>query len=137
MAEVFDKTLRALAASAQMRQLKQGVLSSNIANAETPGYKAKKIDFEGELARALKNEGMAKLASSEPGHFSVGESELNHLQPEIYDNPEVEVSNDGNTVDLQREMSEMLENNIMYRAATQLINKKLATLKYAANDGGR
>ncbi|MBY0314236.1 MAG: flagellar basal body rod protein FlgB [Bdellovibrionales bacterium] len=137
MAEIFDKTLRALATSARMRQVKQNVVSANIANAETPGYKAKKIDFEEALAHAIRTDGNHVVEATNPDHFPVSPRALDSMQAEIYDNPEVEVSNDGNTVDLQREMSDMVENNIAYRAATQLINKKLAALKYAANDGGR
>lgn len=124
MNQIFDKTLRALATSAQMRELRQGVISSNIANVETPDYKAKKLDFEGELKRALTLEGPS-------------ETSIDVVKAQIYDNPEIEVGNDGNTVDLEKEMAAMAENNLMYRAATQLINKKLAALKYAATDGGR
>ena len=43
---IDDKTMQALAASLKYRQLRQELIASNIANAETPGYKAKKIDFE-------------------------------------------------------------------------------------------
>ncbi|RPJ78983.1 MAG: flagellar basal body rod protein FlgB, partial [Alphaproteobacteria bacterium] len=50
---IDDKTTQALAASLKYRQMRQELIASNIANAETPGYKAKKIDFEDALARAL------------------------------------------------------------------------------------
>ncbi len=121
MNQIFDKTLRALATSNQMREVRQNVLSANVANAETPGYHAQKVDFESELKRALETEN----------------SSIETLKADIYDNPEVDVSNDGNTVDLEKEMASMVENNVMYRAANQLINKKLASLKYVSSDGGR
>lgn len=121
MNQIFDKTLRALATSNKIREVKQSVLSANVANAETPGYHAQKVDFESELKRAL----------------SINEGSIESVKADIYDNPEVDVSNDGNTVDLEKELSSMVENNIMYRAANQLINKKLASLKYVASDGGR
>ncbi len=50
MSGLFDKTTNALATSLAMRQLRHNVTSSNIANAETPGYHAKKMDFEGALS---------------------------------------------------------------------------------------
>lgn len=137
MAEIFDKTLRALATSARMREVKQGVLSANIANAETPGFKAKKVDFEEALARALRTDDQRPIAATNSEHFTISEPQLEKLKADIYDNPEGEVSNDGNTVDLHKEIVEMSENSIAYRAATQLINKKLAALRYAANDGNR
>ena len=46
MSDMFDKTTNALQASLAMRQIRQNVISANIANAETPGYHAKKMDFE-------------------------------------------------------------------------------------------
>lgn len=136
MSDLFDKTIRSLGASANFRQTKQNVISSNIANAETPGYQAKKLDFEDALARALDFEDQAP-ASAEPGHFGTGPGAISRARADIYENPDVSVNNDGNTVDLAREMSALAENSIMHRAAVQLINKKLAMLKYAATDGGR
>lgn len=135
MSEIFDKTLRALAASSKMRELKHNIHSGNVANAETPGYKAKKIDFEEALTHALRG-GDGTMETTHEGHISTHGGSLESLKPSIYDNPEVDMGNDGNSVDLHREMTEMVENNVMYRAATQLINKKLAALKYAVSDGG-
>ncbi|MNY70626.1 flagellar basal body rod protein FlgB [compost metagenome] len=60
---------------------------------------------------------------------------MTKTRPDIYENPEGAVNNDGNTVDLEKEMSALSENAITYKAALQLINKKMAALKYAANDG--
>ncbi|MBC86963.1 MAG: flagellar basal-body rod protein FlgB, partial [Bdellovibrionaceae bacterium] len=58
MSGIFDKTTDGLAASINFRQLRNNTISSNIANAETPGYKAKKMDFESALKRALDTEGL-------------------------------------------------------------------------------
>ena len=137
MADLFDTTTLALAASNKMRSLRQNVITSNIANAETPGYVAKKVDFEDALSRAVDLEGMGKLNGTQPEHFAIGPGALEHVQADVYDNPDVNKNNDGNTVDLEREMSSLAENSIMYKAAVQLINKKMAALKYAASDGGK
>ena len=51
--DVNDKTLQALAAATKFREMRQEVISSNVANKDVPGYKAKRIDFENALARAL------------------------------------------------------------------------------------
>lgn len=124
MSQIFDNTLKALAMSSKMRELRQSVISANVANAETPGYKAKVVDFENALASAIRQEGQI-------------ENKIETLKANVYDNPDAEVAMDGNSVDLEKEMAAMLENNLMYRTATQMINKKLAALKYAATDGGR
>ncbi|MNT31088.1 Flagellar basal body rod protein FlgB [compost metagenome] len=133
---LFDKTTNALAASIGMRQIRNNVISSNIANAETPGYHAKKMDFEEALSRALDTDGLRSLNTSNAGHFGAGGASIGKTGlADIYENPEGAINNDGNTVDLEKEMSALSENAITYKAALQLINKKMAALKYAATDG--
>lgn len=135
--DLFDKTTSALGAAINFRLLKNNVISSNIANAETPGYKAKKLDFEEALSRALDINGLNELSTSHEDHVAVGKGAISRVSADVYDNPEGAVNNDGNTVDLEREMSSLSENTIMYKAALQLINKKMAALKYAISEGGR
>lgn len=130
-----DKTLQALTASLKFRQLRQELHASNIANAETPGYKAKKLDFEEALARALDVDGQLAMKSSDSKHFDVGGGSFNNLQPEVYEDSNGIVSPDGNNVDRDQEMAEMAENKVMYDATVQLINKKLGLLKYAIGSG--
>src|SRR5258708_6580948 len=137
MADLLDKTTRALAASANLRSLRQNVVTANIANAETPNYTAKKLDFEEALGRALELEGVGEMKTSDPRHFIGGAGSLASVKADTYDNPDANINNDGNTVDLEREMSTLAENSLLYKAAIQLINKKLAQLKYAAGEGGR
>jgi flagellar basal-body rod protein FlgB len=75
------------------------------------------------------------MSTSDSAHFSVGGGSIAHVGPEIYEDPDGAINNDGNTVDVEKEMSSLAENSIMYKAALQLINKKLAALKYAAGEG--
>jgi flagellar basal-body rod protein FlgB len=135
MSQMFDKTTSALGTALNMRLLKQNVTASNIANHETPGYHAKKMDFEDALSRALDIDGMRGMSTSSPEHFSIGGGSASGVRPDIYENPEGAINNDGNTVDLEKEMSNQVENSIMYKAALSLINKKLAALRYAVTEG--
>jgi len=137
MKQIFDRTTDALGASLKLRSLRQNVGTSNIANAETPGYKAKKVDFEDALQRAIDLEGAATQSASSPDHFNIGPGAISRARADIYDNPEANVTNDQNTVDLEKEMTALQENSILYKAALQLINKKLGALRYAATEGGR
>ena len=132
MSQLFDKTTDALATSLQMRQIRHNITSANIANAETPGYHAKKLEFEEALARALDIDGNSALSTSHKEHFALGSRP--EVSPGIYDNPDVALNNDGNTVDLEKEMSALAENSILYKSALQLINKKMASLKYAISE---
>lgn len=133
MSNLFDKTTNALQTSLAMRQLRHSVTASNIANAETPGYHAKKVDFEAALGRALDIEGLRGMSTSSGDHIAVGGASA-AVRPDVYENPEGAINNDGNTVDLEKEMSALSENAILYKTALQLINKKMAALKYAIGD---
>lgn len=124
MANVFDKTTDALGASLNYRLLRHNVTSSNIANAETPGYKAKIVNFEEALSRAV------ELGDVSP-------TPIGNERVRVEDNPEADVNNDRNTVDLDKEMTTLAENSVLYKAALALINKKMAMLKYGITEGGR
>ena len=137
MAKLFDKTTDALGAAINFRLLRNNITSSNIANAETPGFKAKKLDFEQALARAIDTEGLGRAQVDHPDHMMMGRGSISRARADVYENPDVNVTNDGNTVDLEKEMATLAENTILYKAAIQLINKKLATLRYAATEGSR
>ena len=128
-----DKTIDALATSLNFRQMRQEIISSNIANSETPGYKAKRIQFEEALARALDVDGQNGMKGNQREHFNFGGGDISSVSPEIYEDPNGEVSENGNTVDRDKEMALMAENKILYDAAIQLLNKKLSLKKYILN----
>lgn len=132
--DVNDKTLKALTTALNFREMRQELISSNVANANTPGFKAKKMDFEEALARALDVDGKMQMNVSDGRHHNVGNGGFNNLEPEIYDNPNGVVSENGNTVDVEAEMAQMAENKLMYDALVQLINKKMGIMKYAINN---
>jgi flagellar basal-body rod protein FlgB len=131
--EVNDKTLQALAAGMKFREMRQEVISSNVANAETPGYKAKRLDFEKALARALDVDGQMGMKVEDEQHFDVGNGSFENLEPEVYEDPNGVVNESGNTVNREDEMARMAQNKIMYDALVQLTNKKLGMKKYILN----
>lgn len=132
--DVSDKTLNALTTALNFREMRQEVISSNIANANTPGFKAKKVDFEEALARALDTDGQMQMNVTDERHFDVGNGGFDNLEPEIYEDPNGVVSENGNTVDTEAEMGRMAENKLMYDAIVQLVNKKMGLMKYAINN---
>lgn len=125
-----DLTIKSLATALNFRQLRQEIIASNIANAETPGYKAKRVDFEDALSSALDLEEAQRLNVMHNKHVKVGGGGFDNLSPEIYEDPNGVVSDDGNTVDRDDEMAKMAQNKIMYDATVQLLNKKMGLLKY-------
>ncbi|MAE59545.1 MAG: flagellar basal body rod protein FlgB [Halobacteriovorax sp.] len=127
---IEDKTMKALAASLKMREMRQQLITSNISNADTPNFKAKRLDFEAALQRALDVDGNLEMLASDERHYDVGSGGFDNLKPEIYEDPNGVVSDDGNTVDRDAEMARMVDNKVLYDASVKLLNKKLGLLKY-------
>lgn len=111
----LDETLNFHAQALRVREQRQQVLASNIANADTPHYKARDLDFRATLEDALKGSSAAggtRLATTAPGHLS-GNPALaldTHLK---YRTP-AQGNVDGNTVDADAERAAFAENTVHY-----------------------
>ena len=120
------------------RLVRQHVVTGNIANGETPGYRALGYDFEKQLQAIADGGDPFPMKATNPKHFLNGHTEADGtIYPDVYVRPTESVSQDGNTVDIDNEMSRLSENQILYRATVELINKKIGTLRYAVSAGGR
>jgi flagellar basal-body rod protein FlgB len=123
-------------ASLNLRQERNNVLTANIANAETPGYRALGYDFESQLQDAAGTNEAMGLSTSDPRHMRNSFTDANgDIAPEVFVRPTESVPQDGNTVDMDREMAEMAHNQILYRSAVELINRKIGNIRYAINGG--
>jgi flagellar basal-body rod protein FlgB len=124
----FDSALGLHAQAMQLRAKRAEVLAQNLANADTPNYKARDIDFRAALeqaSRALEQPAKA-AATTNPGHqalegTSALESALLFRQP-------LQASLDGNTVDAQKEHAEFMDNALRYQASLQFLSGRLRTL---------
>jgi flagellar basal-body rod protein FlgB len=126
MDALFDKGVDVLSRSMDLYLLRHSVIADNIANAETPAFKARRVDFEKELQGAL-----------DEGVTGFPERNVASIQPVISEDPEAEVGQDLNSVDMDREMAALTKNDVKYSAATQAISRKFALLKYAISEGGQ
>ena len=106
---------------------RQQALGSNVANMDTPGYRAKDYSFESELSSTL------ALTTTSDKHFSPMTENSNARVYEL-DNPE---KPNGNTVDIDRELTEITKNGVQYLTLVQYLNQKIRTLRTAITDGGR
>ncbi len=129
--QASDKTIKVLASALNFRQMKQEIISSNIANADTPEYKAKRLNFEEALKRAINVDQQQNMRIDDTRHYDVGGGGFKNLQPEVINDPNGMVSEDGNTVNRDEELARLAENRVLYNAAVELLNKKLAIMKYA------
>ncbi len=130
----FDTTMNLLQKVLDLRDRNQQVISSNIANAETPGFSASSFEFEAQLKDALGGGELTPVAS-QANHFAVSPTGLSNVQGEITVHRDKTGIGDENSVSVDAEMVKLSENQILYEAAITMLNKKLAILKYAANDG--
>lgn len=135
---IFTKSDQLQMQALEQRLTRNNVISANIANAETPGYRSLGYDFEAQLQEVAGNEDDIPMRTSSPVHFK-GEHTLEDgtILPDVYVRPTESVGQDGNTVDIDDEMARMAQNQILYRANVETINRKTAILKYAITNGGR
>jgi flagellar basal-body rod protein FlgB len=134
MINKFDPTIQALQQGLNLRLENQNVISANIANADTPGFKAKAMSFEEQMRAAMDTSDNLKLETSDPEH--IGSSGPGEVEGEVYENPNGVENLDGNTVDRGEEMAKMKENQMLYTASVESLRKKLGMLEYGITEGG-
>ena len=114
-----------------LRAQRQELLASNIANADTPNYKARDIDFNSALQNALASKGNAgPLATTHNGHMGRGAPTGDMLAngtPVLYRGV-VQGSVDGNTVDMDVERNQFADNGLRYEAGITMINHQIKGL---------
>ncbi|WP_230483908.1 flagellar basal body rod protein FlgB [Sphingomonas sp. Leaf21] len=101
-------------AALEVRAQRMGVLASNIANASTPGFKARDIDFKAALA----------AVESEPGQGQGVGAAMKYRVP-------IQTSLDGNTVELNQEQTAFAENAVQYQTTLSFLNGRIATITRA------
>ncbi|MBN2644268.1 MAG: flagellar basal body rod protein FlgB [Desulfuromonadaceae bacterium] len=126
---LFDRSALILKKSMDLRLQNQQVISSNIANAETPGYAVKRLEFTEELRQAVQSR-PTDLACTHPDHLPYRGETLEQVQGKVVEYPDQTGVGDGNSVNVDEEMILLTENQVLYEATTQLLNKKLSILKY-------
>jgi len=137
----ISKTFNILEKSLYYRQIRQDLIASNIANADTPFYKPRDIRFE-EALEAEKN----KLYNKSPKRLELAKTSSMHLEPKDIDDDFKPIiflrdghltRNDGNSVDIDVETSEMAKNAIAYNATVAAIKKEMqifnAVIEYTKN----
>jgi len=124
--------------SLNQRLTRNKVITGNIANSETPGYRALGYDFEDQLQALSGIDQPFSMKTSNDKHFRDSNTQADgSIQPDVYVRPQESITEDGNTVDVDQEMAQLAQNQILYRAASELISRKIGILRYAISTGGR
>jgi len=127
----FGKGFELHAQGMQVRAQRAEVIAGNIANADTPGYKAKGIDFQKAMQQASQQQQMG-MTRTNSKHFDVRTELNNNVDFRVPDQPD---TGDGNTVDVQMERNLYLENSLEYQAGVQFLNGKIKALKNVITGG--
>lgn len=138
MSRLFDIHTQLLERSLNFRSRRNTVLAANVANLETPGYKAKDLVFEEQLGRAMQARQPGPLRVTHPRHMDGSRAvPLHQVEAQQIRSFNPVGSLDGNTVDLEREMAKLGENQVAYQALARMVSHKLGTLKSAVTEGER
>ncbi|WP_426358534.1 flagellar basal body rod protein FlgB [Pseudocolwellia sp. HL-MZ19] len=127
MAISFDKAFGIHPESLALRSKQAEVVAGNIANADTPGYKAKAMDFDKMLSQAAQKQ-QTGMSRTHEKHLDVSIQASSGL---VFRMPNQPDTGDGNTVDVQLERNLYLDNSMRYQASLQFLTGKIQGLKKA------
>jgi flagellar basal-body rod protein FlgB len=129
---IFDKTFSGLEKALDLTWRRNEAITSNITNADTPGYRATDLNFAGELRRAFAQQ-PTEVSKTDTSHMDLSSGEEAHLEADLAGATKA----DGNNVDIDIQMSELAFNSGQYSGASRLLRKKLGIIKMAIREGSR
>jgi len=132
---IYKGTFQLLERAMDLRSTKHNVVMSNIANMDTPNYKAFDVIIEEEMEKTKGAGDTTSVKKTHQKHLSGRNGSMGDVQPTLEETAQTTLRQDGNTVDIDREMAKLSENNLMYDALAQVISKKFQGLKDAIKGG--
>jgi len=124
--KLFGGSIEVMHQALNVRNQRQGLIQSNIANLETPGYKVQDFPFELVMQRVINGQG--ELARTHKGHLTVDPVEAARVS---------QFRHEERPVDLDEEMLKLSENQLMYQVTSKLIAKKFEGLRHVIDEGGK
>jgi flagellar basal-body rod protein FlgB len=129
--KIFDTTMSAVETKLSLHARRHAVLAGNAANSDTPNFRARELDFAGELKKALKQDD-STLTKTHSGHMDLSSPGGSHL---VFDNYGA-MGNDGNNVDLDITMGKLGSNARNFDHAANFMSMKFRMLRTAAQSAG-
>ena len=122
-----DPAMRAAQGALDGLTKKQEVIGQNLANVDTPAYKAQTVDFQTTLTKAMGSKGKLRMVTDHAKHIDTAERDSTSIQ--ISSKKGGTERADGNNVDIDVELTDMTETVLSYQAMVQLVTKKFNLLK--------
>jgi flagellar basal-body rod protein FlgB len=132
---IFDHTMQLLHRTLDLRQARQRVIASNIANEETPGYRAADFNFQDSLQAAQRGRGPVTLAVTQSQHMGVRGDAVQQVTGELNPVPAGDLPLDANTVNIELEMAKMSDNAMQYNSAASIMAIRFRHLMGAIREG--
>ena len=133
---LFGGSLDMAARALNLRAQRHDMIVSNLANADTPGYKAFDLMVEASMQHQNEPGNHMGIKQTHPGHLPSARAAEPTSAPQIIRLPEQDnLRGDGNTVDMDREMASLSSNQLLYRASAQIVAKKFQFLKDVITGG--
>jgi flagellar basal-body rod protein FlgB len=114
-----NSVLELLEAGIRAESLRQKAIANNIANLQTPGYRRIDVKFQELLAKALDKSGAA---------------DLEEIKPQIHQPKQTPVKSNGNDVNLEAEVGEMVKNALLHKVYIRLLNRKYSQIELAISE---
>jgi flagellar basal-body rod protein FlgB len=134
---IFSETFSLLSKVLDLRSRKHSVIVSNIANIDTPNYKAFDLMVEAEMNKAERGvQPKLSVSKTHRDHLCERDNGADGVMLTLAEPSPFSLRGDGNTVDIDRSMASLAQNSLMYNAAARIIYKKFQGLK-AAIQGGK
>ena len=118
-----------------LRSIQHKALSSNIANMDTPNYKAVELDVAKKMAKQSGATPGLKLVRTNDSHLPIRSHRSDAVTLKTVKAPSFSLRGDGNTVDIDRTMGKLAKNTLLYNATAQLISRKFKGLKNVIKGG--
>ena len=125
----IDDDISFMSKALNLHARRQQMLAGNIANADTPNYKAVDIDFSSALRMAVGSNNSVGLAATAPGHMQ--DKNANPYGAKTLYRQPAQPSIDGNTVDMDVERSQFIDNALRYQFSLDRVSSKFKTLELA------
>ena len=129
----FQKTFGLLENAMDIARQRHSLMVGNVSNLDTPGYRAKDIDFKAAMQKALDGSEQVDILRTRPGHMGPSGDDMS--QAEIVE--QEGRWNGYNWMNTDQVITKMTENNLIYRTATEALLRKIAIMKEVIREGGR
>ncbi|WP_457570946.1 flagellar basal body rod protein FlgB [Desulfovulcanus sp.] len=134
MKSLFEDHIQLSAKVLDLRLMRQNIVASNLANINTPGYKARRLEFEEKLQSALGIQKNSSLTRTDKRHLPL-QFDPQKFGPDFLKEFDGRVVQGEDRVDLDKEMAIMAKNTMLYNALSQVIHKDFERLKLIISEG--